>query len=320
MGEENTIYYMIFQNVMRGITGTSNEIIGTAYMNTGFTNPDKNCYMNAVLQIMMNTGNFVNYYETSAIRNHIDINNNNGSKGGLSGAFSALANCYKSEKYSVLNLQPFIKFMAEHINANLNGHVAIDSCEFQRMFIQFLSEDVNTVSNPIAVNRKYPANDIIVYSNDYFAQMRAYSSSIIKNIFSNCFLSIFLPKTEEHPRFADCLSFIFNQEHERDNCICENCNSKLVVSEKIWNLPEIVIIKLDRPKAENKDIRNVNLVESFNFAEYFHERSEFNRTSYNLYAMVIHIGTLDDAHFVAVLKDKKKFNRWFLYNDEKREK
>nr|CAD2167003.1 unnamed protein product [Meloidogyne enterolobii] len=173
--------------------------------------------------------------------------------------------------------------MAEHIDANLNGHVAIDSCEFQRMFIQFLSEDVNTVSNPIAVNRKYPANDIIVYSNDYFAQMRAYSSSIIKNIFSNvfiyrfscipcniswivfiesCFLSIFLPKTEEHPRFADCLSFIFNQEHERDNCICENCNSKLV----------------------------------------------------------IHIGTLDDAHFVAVLKDKKKFNRWFLYNDEKREK
>jgi len=77
-------------------------------MNTGFTNPDKNCYMNAVLQIMMNTGNFVNYYETSAIRNHIDINNNNGSKGGLSSAFSALANCYKSEKYSVLNLQPFI--------------------------------------------------------------------------------------------------------------------------------------------------------------------------------------------------------------------
>jgi len=50
--------------------------------------------------------------------------------------------------------------MAEHIDANLNGHVAIDSCEFQRMFIQFLSEDVNTVWNYflklVKRNLRYP--------------------------------------------------------------------------------------------------------------------------------------------------------------------
>jgi len=64
--------------------------------------------MNVVLQIMINTEPIVKYYETSQIKKYINIYNNNGSKGKMIAAFSAYANCYKSKKYSVLNMEAFL--------------------------------------------------------------------------------------------------------------------------------------------------------------------------------------------------------------------
>nr|CAD2181581.1 unnamed protein product [Meloidogyne enterolobii] len=46
-----------------------------------------------------------------------------------------------------------------------------------------------------------------------------------------------------------------------------------------------------------------------------HERSNYYQTNYNLYAMVIHIGSLEHGHYVAVLKQS---NKWLLYNDDER--
>nr|CAD2188774.1 unnamed protein product [Meloidogyne enterolobii] len=89
----------------------------------------------------------------------------------------------------------------------------------------------------------------------------------------------------------------------------------ILLNEELLSSPEIVIIKLDRPKAEVKDTRNVNLIENFDFSQYMHERSNYYQTNYNLYSMVIHIGSLEHGHYVAVLKQS---NKWLLYNDDER--
>ena len=75
---------------------------------TGLTNQGYSCYVNCVLQSLLNTPKFVFLYIMKALRPYINKNNSRGTKGALSGCLSAVADCFWSTNFKSVNTKAFL--------------------------------------------------------------------------------------------------------------------------------------------------------------------------------------------------------------------
>lgn len=123
-----------------------------------------------------------------------------------------------------------------------------------------------------------------------------------------------------------CLdNFVACEQLTEDNAYtCDQCNKKTraLTSSLFWKLPNILIIKLNRFKHTlfNGFVRThkiENLIEfpitELNISKYSAPHIN-DCTTYRLYAICHHMGTLSTGHYYASCYDPHK-KTWFTYND-----
>ena len=130
---------------------------------------------------------------------------------------------------------------------------------------------------------------------------------------------------------SDCLN-LFNKEEilDEDNMwFCSNCKEYRKCGNKIqlFKSPFYLIIQLKRFKSniyfseegeniieENKNQTYITYpVENFDLSGFIYDGNK-NKYLYDLYAIIVHKGTLNNGHYIAVCKNKGK---WVKYDDEK---
>jgi len=75
---------------------------------TGLTNQGYSCYVNCVLQSLLNTPKFAFLYIMKALKPYINSNNTRGTKGAITGSLSAVADCFWSTKFRSVNTKDFL--------------------------------------------------------------------------------------------------------------------------------------------------------------------------------------------------------------------
>ncbi|KAL7075114.1 hypothetical protein ACQ4LE_005922 [Meloidogyne hapla] len=168
--------------------GTGDEEMETGM--TGLINQGYSCYVNCVLQSLLNTPKFAFLYILKALKPYINPNNTRGTKGALTGSLSAVADCFWSTRYKSVDTKEFLRIFAKEVNADFDGKAEEDAHEFQMLLLDRLSEDVNRVTWPVNFAQDYSGNAITItsetiarYANDYFTKQKKYSSSMVNDIF-----------------------------------------------------------------------------------------------------------------------------------------
>jgi ubiquitin C-terminal hydrolase len=101
---------------------------------------------------------------------------------------------------------------------------------------------------------------------------------------------------------------------------CEECkkSTSCTKTNYLINLPDYLIIHLNRFKTTDKKISKINNLVNFpidnlDVTEYFHP-SEKNNWVYSLYAVNYHSGTTENGHYWSNCKNLD--DNWYIFNDE----
>ncbi len=98
---------------------------------------------------------------------------------------------------------------------------------------------------------------------------------------------------------------------------CDKCNKKTIAFRKlsIIALPDILIIKIVRYNAINKNNNLVNFPFQLQLKKYFLKTNNYHtQTNYNLFGIINHYGNMNGGHYIACCKDDNT-STWFLYDD-----
>ncbi|VDN07062.1 unnamed protein product [Thelazia callipaeda] len=308
---------------------------------TGFYNLENTCFMNAVLQALLNTAplrkiftkdkfmKYVNRYYFNAKQN-----NRVGTMGVISSAFSALMDTAWSGMYSVLRPQQFLETFAAEVNASLANGQQHDAQEFQIYLLDALHEDTNRVVKRISFEQNYTGENLKAEAADYREKLKDFASSPISDTF-NCQtmsslqcnkckrqsvtfeelvqLSVEVPD-KNLALLEDCIRNHFQDVELDGSCKwrCPDCQSLQSATRKmlLWKLPLILVIHLkrftfigDRWQKNNINVRFDTL------------RLELQNEYYNLYAVVNHKGNLNSGHYTCMVRNQNR-NQWLLFDDD----
>nr|CDS27414.1 ubiquitin carboxyl terminal hydrolase 4 [Hymenolepis microstoma] len=119
------------------------------------------------------------------------------------------------------------------------------------------------------------------------------------------------------------LQCYFETENKsKDECItCERCNKRQCFSKStaICVLPDVLLITLKRFQATKCGWRKLTTMTDFplsalDMRPYLSKEVNIRETIYDLYAVVNHIGTLNEGHYYAHIK-RESDGHWFRVND-----
>ncbi|KAL7077722.1 hypothetical protein ACQ4LE_003065 [Meloidogyne hapla] len=316
----------------------------------GLVNMGNTCFMNATLQALFHTPVFSQLFRGHCAGNYINTNNSLGTRGIISGCFSALIDIAWSGEYSAIRPFSFLDIFAKRVNSTLADRQQHDAQEFQIYLLDALHEDTNRVDKRRPFEQNYDGSNLIASAEDYIKQSRHFSSSPVNDIFnlltvsvlqckacstrSACFeglnqISVELPHNNLESgrifRLKECLNTHFSTTTLDTPWDCPCCKTKQTATRttKIWSYPQILIIHLKRFSFNSgrfvKNEVDVHFdIESFDLAPYTHSKSTFlqNKVEYNLFAVTNHTGTLNSGHYTSNVKNLQNENEWLHFDDE----
>lgn len=257
---------------MEGIPGT-----------VGFVNLGNTCYMNSVLQCMVQIQHLFEYFlesgEKKIWKRDLNVTNPLGSKGAVVTAYYQLLVNVWSGKYSCINPSEF-KHTFSTFCPIFHNTLQHDAQEFAFSLLDAIHEDLNRVKKkdsqlqlPSAVMPKGVIldeqqiaiktwkhhlevnNSIIV---DHFQGMHrtliicphCKKKSTKFDVYSSLALTL-KGRTDGHPiQLEDCLKYFCQKEElDEDNAwLCTNCkeNVNAMKSTKLWTTPDVLIVHLKR--------------------------------------------------------------------------
>uniref|UniRef100_A0A1I8BCB2 ubiquitinyl hydrolase 1 n=1 Tax=Meloidogyne hapla TaxID=6305 RepID=A0A1I8BCB2_MELHA len=304
--------------------GTGDEEMETGM--TGLINQGYSCYVNCVLQSLLNTPKFAFLYILKALKPYINPNNTRGTKGALTGSLSAVADCFWSTRYKSVDTKEFLVTWPVNFAQDYSG-------------------------NAITIT----SETIARYANDYFTKQKKYSSSMVNDIFrivlctsTSCpiclltrinfeeliNLSVSLAvedgKTDDRKHEPPPINLItcLNKHFEPSTMerSCPKCGKQdFPRSLYFWRLPEVLILHIKRfnfvAGETVKDSREIDFpVDDLDMKRYLHPASPDHSkgiiTLYSLYAIVAHTGTANTGHYTARVKNlDRSTDFWQLFDD-----
>ena len=318
----------------------------------GLENIGATCYMNAILQCLINIDKLTRYLLLP--KNFNDIRNNN----------CEVLNCYCyllielccDEKIQNYFSPKEFKEIISIKNPLFKGIQANDSKDFIYFFIEQANYELNQIGLKMNNTSIKCYKNLLSFKNietdrnlmlEHFIDEFSDKNNIISKLFfsiieseivcQNCkigkynfqtYFSLEFPleeiynnKTSNEKKILslyECFSY-FNKSNifQNENSIfCNKCNSQqnAIYTNKIYSLPPILIIVLNRGKG-NIFKCDIDFPENLDVTKYI----EFDKNNYNyeykLIGVVTHLGNSDmSGHFIAfcrhrILKD------WYCYND-----
>ena len=114
----------------------------------------------------------------------------------------------------------------------------------------------------------------------------------------------------------DCFDYYITKKYlnEKKKIFCKRCNqlNDCIISCKLFNAPNILILILNRGKKINYNIK-IDFYEEIELTNYIQFKQD--KVIYYLYGVITHIGKNgEDGHFIASCKNIIN-NLWYKYND-----
>ena len=264
----------------------------------GLKNPNNHCYMNVIIQLL---------YGMKCTRDHIESfhpNDNLVISSALKRLFRLMR--MKEESVSIDDLKnTLVRYPSFQEFNNNDQH---DSHHFMIIILDCLREEFLLMNNH---SRDFWCSSILFSQincrtcRTRYTNNSDYSSSIELEICGN--------------NLTDCLNNFFRYESLERDWICQNCKKERIAT-KFLLLQErpILIITLKRFTSDNKKIvtdvkfplEKLRLLNSVNS-----ELQSRQRTNYNLFAVVNHLGTCSrSGHYNLFMKIR---NGWHIFDDER---
>jgi len=318
----------------------------------GFPNLGNTCYMNSVLQCLLNNPKLSNYFLSG---NHLLTR----AETPLTEVFGEVISNAYAKKNGVEEIsRPLEKFKStlERVAPVFEGYAQNDAHEFFRLLIEKIHDEINSgpkkseaysefKSSRSATTLAQKAEEWSRYSNDR-------DRSLVTSTFGGVLVNEVICTKCKHvsPTFEDALDLSLNlpsttgaassYKHEiatLEACIrefitnefiqgysCESCKKKNTSLKRttIWKQPETLVIQFKRfiydQYGDRKKVRDsVSFpLDSLSLDAFMHERSPDHGGKYKLYGVVNHLGNLDSGHYLALVYNEH-LKCWLQYNDSK---
>ncbi len=318
---------------------------------SGFSNLGNTCYMNSVLQCLINTPPIYNYFIEGShfIQQARDCP--------LTEEFGEiLCNAFleKSNKRDIIHSLEDLKKTLEKVAPIFEGYSQNDAHEFFILLIEKIHEELNSAPKKAEPYSEFKPSKTATTLQEKAAEWKKYSddrdNSIITATFGGILLNEIMCKNCGHKShsFEDSLDLALNlrnsngkpfldtsgtiglytclkefvKEEHLEGYRCEECKRKNHSTKKttIWKEPRYLVLQFKRFVYDNygdlnaiKDAVSFPLVD-LNLQYFMHQDSNEQRRSYDLYGMVNHYGNLDGGHYISFLYNEN-LKRWVEYND-----
>lgn len=316
-------------------------------VNTGLKNLGNTCFMNAVLQCLADTPDLRRYFMKEAHLGEINRNSRLGSKGELALELGALTREIRSNQYKNVSPFDFKESVLTHMPFFVGGEQQ-DAHEFLCMLLEKLHADLNRAkpkspNGIINLSDDLPAHIAIKkFWTDHISKNNSIISELFEGLLmstlkctvcdkqSNTFevfmnLSIPIPTRLGHRcTLANCLDLFTDDERLSGEAAweCPSCKTKrdAIKRIRICKLPRILVIHLKRFSYEGKWRQKLQNLVEFPLVDLSLDGYRASTvtgsldSSYDLYGVVNHNGTLEGGHYVAYCKNEEK-GKWFEYDD-----
>ena len=133
-------------------------------------------------------------------------------------------------------------------------------------------------------------------------------------------LHLNIPEHIENPNIINMLQdFLADTEYIND-WVCDKCNEKTeyVKTSKLWNLPNVLFIVINRFINPNiKNIKPVNINENLCFSKGTILSNTNIDINYKLSSMALHVGNTSSGHYMSICSTELNGdNTFLLYNDD----
>ncbi|CAF1420306.1 unnamed protein product [Rotaria sp. Silwood1] len=303
----------------------------------GLKNLGGTCYMNSVLQSLLFTSSLTNYFLLNENIQDSTMKNISVSKEIVASEYLNLLYLLYCGKYNVVTPAPF-KQVIGHINHNYLENQQQDAHEFLIFLLDYLHKDLNRIKFTEVLNQTQEIernavnqinnHSIIVdlFYGTYLSTITCLDCTYTSHNYEpfNC-LTLPISSTNQCT-LEDCLRHFNEDEYLSDDskwfcpgCQCL-CNRKRRL--EIYKLPKILIIQLKRFQInyEMNWIKNNTLVlypeNNLDLNQYC-SLSSPSQSSYTLYSIINHDGSLNDGHYTTFCRDiMDNQQQWFECDDE----
>jgi len=330
---ENKISSSFSSGVPRGLVGLKN--IGNT------------CFMNSILQCLLNTPLLSDYF-----MNKSHLREKNPKSRGLAEAFGSLLEKVKShtgtnKSYSGGESTYDLKSHISRVNSMFSGYEQHDAQEFLKALLEGINDDLSRVVTKPAYKELTadPKKNIQDISDEWFNYMLARDNSIITDLFCGQLLSKTVcnhcgNESLAFDNFWDlALSFnragggscnlmemleqFLKEEELEDLFYCEKCKVRRKSKKRfvIWRLPKVLVVQLKRFEYNQWRREKINKSVSFpvknlNLSQFVKESTDMSvrNANYTLYGIVNHGGSLNGGHYTAECMNNEN-KKWYDFND-----
>lgn len=282
----------------------------------GIENLGSTCAINSILQIIIRNNNLRSIILNSSAPDNSLTNE-------LKEIIDLIHNQHKS-----ITPHKFINYFFEIFKGIFNKFEQIDINELWLYLYNKIVEETSVNSKPILyISSIYDKHDydIYLYNNKKTCELSMNVQGSFINIIecNNCkyrsysfepFISMSLD-IEENQSIANLIIKSLIQEYrDADDWKCEKCNKKCsyIKMKKIWKLPKILFISLNRfNETFEKNNLNIYINNTINFNKECIETAKTNQI-YNIQGLGLHYGNILGGHYKALCNIE---NNYYLYND-----
>jgi ubiquitin carboxyl-terminal hydrolase 8 len=307
---------------------------------TGLRNLGNTCFMNSVVQCLVNTVPLSMFFVQGQYRYAINRYNKDGTAGELSEEYGELVSALWLRGYKSLSPGYFKQSIAKFA-PQFAGTSQHDCQEFCSYLLDGLHEDLNLVTK-----KEYIEHPDLDHFNDVEAGRKMWelhirrNNSIVMNLFHGqlkstlkcrtcnyesksfdpfTFLSLSVP-----PRSTTTLDTLLRQFTEAelvsgaDSWMCTKCKAprEAVKTISAWKLPRVLIVHLKRFYYEGPFRSKLNTKVNFplNGLTIPDPSRPGHTRQYSLYGTANHVGDINGGHYTAYCKNPES-GRWNEFND-----
>lgn len=302
---------------------------------TGLKNLGNTCYMNSIVQCLNNTTPLVKYFIEGTYSD--DINSTSKFRGEVAEEFGAVIRALWCGQYRSIAMWD-LKNTVGRYHKPFQGYDQHDSHEFLIKLMDWVHEDLNKITGkkPPMKEQNHDNLPDYVAADKVMEEIRRRDQSIVQTLFHGLHRSTIECSVCSHrsltfepfsiislsfPSHGRCsLKDMFHHYYKETNleykcCKCKkmrNCLRKL----DIWKLPPILILHLNRFEHDVLMKKTQSYVdfplENLDLTKYLAATNRY--TSFDLYGVSNHYGTMDGGHYTGFCKSSIT-KTWYKFDD-----